>query len=66
MKKEIISKLKITFEDYVNEADGIEFWFAWDLQVLLGIIAHKIWLIIRSAFFYISEIFFYDLLCIKL
>jgi len=36
MKQEIISKLKITFEDYVNEAEGIEFWFARDLQVLLG------------------------------
>ena len=36
MKKEIIAKLKTTFEDYVNEADGIEFWFARDLQVLLG------------------------------
>lgn len=36
MKKEIIAKLKITFEDYANEADGIEFWFARDLQILLG------------------------------
>lgn len=36
MKKEIIAKLKTTFEDYVNEADGVEFWFARDLQVLLG------------------------------
>ena len=35
MKKEIISKLKKSFEDYVNEADGIEFWFARDLQKLL-------------------------------
>ena len=36
MKKEIVSKLKQSFEDYVNEADGIEFWFARDLQDLLG------------------------------
>lgn len=36
MKKEIISKLRKTFEEYVNEADGIEFWFARDLQKLLG------------------------------
>ncbi|ODS34884.1 hypothetical protein BEH94_10075 [Candidatus Altiarchaeales archaeon WOR_SM1_SCG] len=34
MKKEIITKLKITFEDYVNEADGIELCFARDLQVI--------------------------------
>jgi DNA-damage-inducible protein D len=36
MKKEIILRLKKTFEDYVNEADGMEFWFARDLQKLLG------------------------------
>jgi len=35
MKKEIIIQLKKNFEDYVNEADGIEFWFARDLQNLL-------------------------------
>lgn len=35
MKKEIISKLKKSFEDCANEADGIEFWFARDLQRLL-------------------------------
>ena len=32
----IITKLQKTFEDYVNHADGIEFWFARDLQKLLG------------------------------
>lgn len=36
MKKEIISKLRKTFEDYANEADGVEFWFARDLKKLLG------------------------------
>ncbi len=36
MKKEIIIKLRKSFEDYANEADGIEFWFARDLQQLLG------------------------------
>jgi len=36
MKKELISRLRKTFEEYVNEADGIEFWLARDLQVLLG------------------------------
>lgn len=35
MKREIISKLKKSFEDCANEADGIEFWFARDLQRLL-------------------------------
>ena len=35
MNKEIISKLKKSFEDYANEADGVEFWFSRDLQVLL-------------------------------
>ncbi len=36
MNKEIVLKLKRTFEDYVNEADGVEFWYARDLQTLLG------------------------------
>ncbi|HLC95971.1 MAG TPA: BRO family protein [Candidatus Nanoarchaeia archaeon] len=35
MEKEIISRLKKSFEDYANEADGLEFWFARDLQNLL-------------------------------
>ena len=46
MKQEIISKLKITFEDYVNEAEGIEFWFARDLQVLLGYTAWRNFLLV--------------------
>jgi DNA-damage-inducible protein D len=32
----IIKKLQKTFEDYAHEVDGVEFWFARDLQVLLG------------------------------
>lgn len=36
MEKEIISKLRKTFEDYANQKEGIEFWYARDLQVLLG------------------------------
>lgn len=36
MKKEIIVKLKKSFEDYAYEKEGIEFWFARDLLVLLG------------------------------
>ena len=35
MKKEIILSLRKSFEDYANEADGVEFWFARDLQKLL-------------------------------
>jgi len=36
MDKEVVLRLKKTFEDYAYEADGIEFWYARDLQVLLG------------------------------
>lgn len=36
MDKQIISKLQKIFEDYTKEADGVEFWYARDLQVLLG------------------------------
>ncbi|MBI2141836.1 DNA damage-inducible protein D [Candidatus Woesearchaeota archaeon] len=36
MDKEIITKLQKSFEDCAREADGIEFWFARDLQELLG------------------------------
>ncbi len=36
MDKLTITKLKKTFEDYVHEAEGVEFWFARDLQNILG------------------------------
>ena len=36
MEKQIITKLSKTFEEYAYEEDGIEFWFARDLQALLG------------------------------
>jgi len=36
MDKQIIVKLKKAFEDYAQEADEIEFWFARDLQNLLN------------------------------
>jgi DNA-damage-inducible protein D len=36
MKQEIISQLHSNFELAVNENDGIEYWFARDLQELLG------------------------------
>lgn len=36
MEKEIVTRLTKTFEDYAQNADGLEFWFARDLQKLLG------------------------------
>jgi len=36
MDKEIILKLRKTFEDYANIEEGVEFWFARDLKNLLG------------------------------
>jgi DNA-damage-inducible protein D len=36
MKKEIIVRLHKSFENAANEKDGMEFWFARELQVLLG------------------------------
>lgn len=35
MQKDLITKLHRTFEDSVNTEDGIEFWYARDLQRLL-------------------------------
>ncbi len=36
MKPEIVHRLHRHFEDYVHDAGGVEFWYARDLQVLLG------------------------------
>lgn len=36
MEKTIILQLQKTFEDYVYATEGIEFWYARDLQKLLG------------------------------
>lgn len=36
MKTEIISRLHKNFEEYVHEEDEVSFWFARDLQILLG------------------------------
>jgi DNA-damage-inducible protein D len=36
MEKQLITKLVKNFEDFVHEKEGIEFWFARDLQNLLG------------------------------
>ena len=36
MKKEVVVRLHKSFEDCVHEQDGIEFWYARELQGLLG------------------------------
>lgn len=36
MEKQVINKLTKNFEDYVHVENNIEFWFARDLQNLLG------------------------------
>jgi DNA-damage-inducible protein D len=36
MKKEIVTHLFKTFEDAAYEKDGVEFWFARELQIMLG------------------------------
>lgn len=36
MKSEVIQRLHRNFEDYVHYMNGIEFWYARDLQALLG------------------------------
>ena len=36
MEKQIITKLTKNFEEYAYEKEGVEFWFARDLQLLLG------------------------------
>lgn len=36
MKTELIATLPKSFEDYVHQDDGVKFWYARDLQILLG------------------------------
>lgn len=36
MRSEIVQRLHKNFEDYVHAKDGVEFWFARDLQILLS------------------------------
>jgi DNA-damage-inducible protein D len=36
MRSDIVQRLHKNFEDYVNLQNGVEFWFARDLQILLG------------------------------
>lgn len=46
MKREIISKLHSNFELAVNQNDYVEFWFARDLQVLLGYVQWRNFLLV--------------------
>jgi len=36
MEKSIIIRLHKNFEDFAHEKDGVEFWYARELQLLLG------------------------------
>ena len=36
MKKELIEQLHASFEDRAHKQDGVEFWYARELQALLG------------------------------
>jgi DNA-damage-inducible protein D len=36
MEKELITRLHKNFEDFVHNEDGVEFWFARDIQAPLG------------------------------
>ncbi|MFH1133223.1 MAG: hypothetical protein V1735_01910 [Nanoarchaeota archaeon] len=36
MDKRLIIRLRKTFEDYTRQVEGVEFWFARDLQALPG------------------------------
>ena len=36
MEKEIVARLHRNFEDYAHQKDGVEFWYARELQQLLG------------------------------
>jgi DNA-damage-inducible protein D len=36
MEKEIVSRLHKHFEEFTHEQDGVEFWYARELQKLLG------------------------------
>lgn len=36
METQLVSKLVKNFDDFVHEKDGVEFWYARDLQTLLG------------------------------
>ena len=48
MDKLIITKLQKTFEDYAYEADGVEFWYARDLQNILGYAQWRNFLVIMD------------------
>ncbi len=45
-----ITKLQKTFEEYANETEGVEFWYARDLQILLGYTKwENFWAVIEKA-----------------
>lgn len=46
MKKELISQLHHNFESAVNQNDNVEFWFARDLQLLLGYVQWRNFLLV--------------------
>lgn len=46
MKKELISKLHSDFESAVNQNNDVEFWFARDLQLLLGYVQWRNFLLV--------------------
>ncbi len=43
MKKELITQLHLDFESVAQSSDAIEFWYARDLQKLLGYNAWRNW-----------------------
>ncbi|MEK6857076.1 MAG: hypothetical protein AABX39_00635 [Nanoarchaeota archaeon] len=45
MDKQIVTKLHKSFEDCANEKDGIQFWFARDLQKLSGYVQWRNFLV---------------------
>ncbi len=50
MEKQLITRLTKNFEDYAHQEEGIEFWFARDLQQLLGYVEwRKFWGVIEKA-----------------
>ena len=48
MEKQIITKLTKNFEDYAKNDNGIEFWYARDLQKLLGYINWENFILVIS------------------
>ncbi len=49
MDQHIIAQLQKTFEDCVHEQDGVEFWFARDLQTIFGYVQWRNFLVILNT-----------------